>query len=383
MPTVWMVVATGFHDDVRVRKMAHSVAGFDDVDRVVVLGMNRAGTAPNAVAADGGDAGIDVRLHGDPDQQFDARWAKAPARAAFLAWAALTIRRESAPGDLVHAHDLDTAPAGLAARRRSQHLVLDMHEVYSGRAGLPDRLQRALRAFEDVALPRADGVVFVSEAARDHYADRVDLPPHVVVTNSRSRDEVQPPAPPRDQPSRLVYVGRLTADRGLEQVVRMMGLLPDHTLDVIGFGPLEAHLRDVAARLGDDVTRRITFGAPISIDDVVPTLAGFDVGVVTTEPTCANHELTVSNKLFEYAAAGLPVLLSDVEEHRRLVAAHPFGAIARTVTPRDLAAAVRTLTDDPTAHAAAAAAARDLAVDRSWDHEMQGLRKLYESLLGT
>ena len=382
MPTVWMVVATGFHDDVRVRKMAHSVAAFGGVDRVVVLGMNRAGTAPNAVEdrTDGTD--VEVRLHGDPEQQFDSRWAKAPARAAFLTWATATIRRESAPGDLVHAHDLDTAPAGLAARKRGQHLVIDMHEVYSGRAGLPDTLRRVLRGVEDVALPRADGVVFVSDAARDHYAGRVDLPPHVVVTNSRSVDEVQPARPPVPQPSRLVYVGRLTADRGLEQVVRMMGLLPDHTLDVIGFGPLGPHLQDVAGRLGDDVADRITFGAPISIDDVVPTLAAFDVGVVTTEPTCANHELTVSNKLFEYAAAGLPVLLSDVEEHRRLVAAHPFGAIARTGAPRDLAAAVRTLTDDPDAWAAASAAARELAVDRSWDQEMVGLRGLYADLLG-
>lgn len=380
MPTVWMVVATGFHDDVRVRKMAQSVAAFGEVDRVVVLGKNRAGTAPNAVHDRTTPAGVEVRLHGSPDQQFSSRWAKAPARAAFLGWAAATIRRESRPGDLVHAHDLDTVPAGLAARGRGQHLVIDMHEVYSGRAGVTGRLQSVLARFEDFALPRADGVVFVSSAARDHYAARVDLPPHVVVTNSRSVDEVQPPRPPRAEPTRLVYIGRLTPDRGLEEVVRMMGLLPDHTLDIIGFGPLEAHLREVASRLGDDVGARITFGAPVGIDEVVPTLIAHDVGVVTTEPTCLNHELTVSNKLYEYAAAGLPVLLSDVEEHRRLLATHLFGAIARTVAPADLAVAVRELTD-PDVHTRASAAATALAHERAWEHEMAGLRDLYRGLL--
>ena len=62
-------------------------------------------------------------------------------------------------------------------------------------------------------------------------------------------------------------------------------------------------------------------------------------------------------------------------------ATHPFGAIARTVAPGDLAVAVRELTDDPEVHTRASAAATALAQERSWEHEMDGLQDLYRGLV--
>ena len=45
-----------------------------------------------------------------------------------------------------------------------------------------------------------------------------------------------------------------------------------------------------------------------------------DVGVSLLQDTCENHRLALPNKVFEYLAAGVPLVVSDLPELRRLVA---------------------------------------------------------------
>jgi glycosyltransferase involved in cell wall biosynthesis len=378
MSSVWMIVSSGYYDDVRVQKSAGSVAGFGQVTKVVVLAMNRSRTAPNAATIIDGRE-VEVRLFGHPQEQFDSRIAKLRPRAAFLWWAYRSIRREIRSGDTIHCHDLDTAPVGLAARGRHHRLILDLHEVYSGRSGLGPMLRRLLQWLESWILPRADGVVFVSGAAQRHYREQYRLAATAVVTNSRSAAEVTTAPALCDRARRLVYVGRFSGSRGLTQSVKAMASLgSDYTLDLIGFGPLEGTLRDLAAGLPPDAGR-VRVLAPVPLGEVVATLGSYDLGLVLTEIDCLNHQLTVSNKLFEYAAAGLPVVLSAADEHLDILREYPIGVVTE-VTPGAIATAVRSVSNDGPFLALARSAAGRLATERAWENEARGLQGLYATV---
>src|SRR5690349_19713297 len=105
------------------------------------------------VAAAARDAGVDVRAIGLAAHPTAARARRVPngprglvrlARTA-LRTGALVRRARLVEADIVHAHDLDTLPAGwLLARRRNARLVYDAHELYTGFDRKPPRLWLAV-----------------------------------------------------------------------------------------------------------------------------------------------------------------------------------------------------------------------------------------------
>ena len=57
----------------------------------------------------------------------------------------------------------------------------------------------------------------------------------------------------------------------------------------------------------------------VPLDDLLANTAEADVGVTLLQDTCENHRLALPNKLFEYIAAGVPVVASALPEVQRLV----------------------------------------------------------------
>lgn len=58
--------------------------------------------------------------------------------------------------------------------------------------------------------------------------------------------QLQPAYEPRTEVTKFLYVGRLSPEKNLELLMKAFGMLPDLSLDIIGFGPQEAELKAVA-----------------------------------------------------------------------------------------------------------------------------------------
>ena len=83
--------------------------------------------------------------------------------------------------------------------------------------------------------------------------------------------------------------------------------------------------------------------------DVLPAwVASADVGVMPIQASTLNHRLSSPNKLFELIATGLPVVVSDFVEMRRIVLDDPdgpLGAVCDPADPASIAAAIRSILD--------------------------------------
>jgi glycosyltransferase involved in cell wall biosynthesis len=85
--------------------------------------------------------------------------------------------------------------------------------------------------------------------------------------------------------------------------------LPQHQLVLMGSGPAAPGIAAMAQRYPN-----IHWRPPVDMNDVLRYAAGCDVGIALIEDTCLSYRFCLPNKLHEYRAAGLPVIVSDLPE---------------------------------------------------------------------
>jgi glycosyltransferase involved in cell wall biosynthesis len=296
---------------------------------------------------------------------------------------ALSVARQTRP-QLVHANDWNTMWTGLAIKLGyGARLVYDSHELWPDRNGRWE-WRPWLLAGEALFVRAADELVTSSSGYADVLAARYRIPRPTVVRNipecERRRPAVQPlrdtlPPGPPSQP-RVVYVGGLMPGRGLEEMIDALALLPGVRLCAIGPGtpPYRASLLARASAAG--VWERVKLSAPVAPARVRGVASGATAGLCLIQPVCRSYELCLPNKLFEYVAAGVPVLASDVPGIASVVREHGLGEVVPTSDPGAIAAGLQRLlaADD---WRSTAARVRAFAQAHDWPGEAGTLEGVY------
>jgi glycosyltransferase involved in cell wall biosynthesis len=168
----------------------------------------------------------------------------------------------------------------------------------------------------------------------------------------------------------------LLRGRGLEQAIDAAAQLPDLRLRLIGPGAdgYVAELRNRAEAAG--VTERVRFEGAVRPDAVVPALHGSAAGLMLIQPICRSYELTLPNKLFEYAAAGLPILCSDLPVMAQITRGNDLGEVVPPSDPTAIANGLRRLLA-PDRQAACMAAVARFAGTHTWARERLELERAY------
>jgi len=224
----------------------------------------------------------------------------------------------------------------LVAKTLRRKVIFQVHggalpeALFAGRPLLTTLLRSALR------LP--DAVVLLAECELAAYqrflpgqrleiiANAIDAAPYLAGVK-----------PPRGQPHRLVYVGRLAESKGIFDMVDALGLLVQRArpcrLTIAGSGPEEPRLRAHVAASG--LTNSVEFTGAIGGDDKVRLWLASDLFVFPTF-----HREGLPYALLESMAAGTPVVTTRVGAmpdvmreglHGRFVAPHDPAAVADAI----------------------------------------------------
>jgi glycosyltransferase involved in cell wall biosynthesis len=176
----------------------------------------------------------------------------------------------------------------------------------------------------------------------------------------------------------LVYCGRYEASRGLPELIEAMQYLPEsYELHLQGYGSLEFALKEQAKKLG--LEHRIHFRSPVKKEQIVESLKFADVGVIAYQPVNLNNLYCTPNKLFEYIAAGLAIVASDVPELRKIVEKYHLGYLFNPYEPKDIASAIRKISSEKLP--GLQKNARDAAAVLNWKNEEKKLFAIYEEVL--
>jgi glycosyltransferase involved in cell wall biosynthesis len=315
------------------------------------------------------------------------RWAAGYAT-TFYYWRRAALR-QLAPADVWHGHDLLglLAASGLQ-RRHGGGLVYDSHELFldaGSAARLPSPARRLLSRMERGASRRADAVITVNASIAEELGRRYGVRPIVVMNcprlgparkRGRLRDHLNLGSRPV-----VLYHGALNPGRGVEQLVDSLPLQPAETAVVLlGYGDLAAPYSALAAQ--ESHRGRLFVVPAVPIADLPSWICDADVGVIAFQPVDRNNVLGTPNKLFEYLETGVPMVVSDFPEMRRLVTETGAGIARDTSTAASLAAAIRELLDEPKSrHRSRMRSARRAAeTTYNWGVQSQRLAETYSRL---
>lgn len=287
--------------------------------------------------------------------------------------------------DIIHANDLNALiPAFMAKKKLGCKLLYDSHEInVENHKYINRKLYKfIMEKIERYILKRVDLMICVSNAAAEYFQKKYKMKNKpMVITNCALQRETLIETSKKNEGFEVLNHGQFYEGRGYDIMVEAAPYLndyPDIKITLRGFGTLEENLKQRAEELA---TNNIIFYPKVLVQELIPMAAKSHVGVAITEPICLNFKLSVSNKLFEYAAAGLPVIMSDIPEHRYLNEKYHFGIILEENTPECFAEAVKKLYLDKEFYDECAKNAKLLSAVLNWENEFNKLIQAEEELL--
>ncbi|MEX2574076.1 MAG: glycosyltransferase family 4 protein [Balneolaceae bacterium] len=266
--------------------------------------------------------------------------------------------------DILHVHDMVIAGAAFRANRPfCLPVILDLHEnrpeimeMYKHVNSLPgrwlirtDRWRRRQREL----MKAADHVILVTEEARRvSEADGIPLSrttavPNVVRAGPDTPDTGCTPTDTAKDTFTLLYIGDTSLRRGTETALKAVDLLrekiPGIQLRLVGSSSQDDELYRIVRE------RRLEGRVHFEGWQKPELLPGFiEKSDVCLSPLLRNihHDTTYANKLFQYMAAGKPVVASDCTAQAAVVKQEKCGLVHRAGDAGDLADAVLTLYRD-------------------------------------
>lgn len=296
-----------------------------------------------------------------------------------------TALREQA--DIYHFHDPELIVVGLCLKLRGKRVVYDVHEDVPRQIltkhWIPARVRgvvsRSVGVVESLGALVWDGIA----AATPTIARRFPEKKTALVQNFPVPEELIPatPSPYAGRQPVVAYVGKIEGIRGAREMVDAMAALPpsvEARLEMAGvFEPaaLERDLRQLAG------WTRVNSLGWLTRPDISALLGRARVGLVLLHPS-GNYVEAQPNKLFEYMAAGIPVVASDFPRWRALVNEVSCGLLVDPLDPGAIARAIQWLLEHP--DEAEGMGQRGQAAVRSrysWDAEGERLLQLYRERL--
>ena len=285
--------------------------------------------------------------------------------------------------DIIHANDFDTLiQAYIGSRIVGAQVIYDSHEVCAENIGIADKKihKKILIIIERFIIRRIYAMVSVSNAAAAYFSELYKIKTPVVITNVPYRSEINFAKVKDATIFEVLYQGLMIRGRGYEEFVKSGEFIDDDIKLIIrGYGFIEDDLRTII--LENSLENKVRFDGPVEIKDIVLKASHSHLGVVLTQPININFKLTVSNKIFEYIQAGLPVLMSDIPEHRYLNKKFDFGIILSDFSPKGIAKSINDLVSDKEEYYRLRNNAIIAAETLCWENESVKLIELYSNFL--
>jgi glycosyltransferase involved in cell wall biosynthesis len=290
--------------------------------------------------------------------------------------------------DVYHLQDPDLVPLGFLLKILGKRVIYDVHEDLKEDVLTKDYLPRPIRLLLawisdivekllsrpfDAIIPATDDIAKKFHGRRKvmtlkNYPRLAEFAFGAKITHPHAE-------------FRCVYIGGLTDVRGISQLVRAMGALGDSAnVRLMLCGKFESERYERQLRL-ENGFQNTEFLGWIDYRQMPDLLSTMDAGLVCLLPI-PQFVVSLPIKLFEYMAAGLPVIASNFPLWREIVESSGCGICVDPQDPLEIAAAIRYLCDHPDeCRMMGEKGCRAVRERFNWEEEGKKLITLYNEIL--
>jgi len=300
---------------------------------------------------------------------------------------------------ILHAHSpvLNAIPALRVGKRQDTAVVYEVRAFWEDAAVARGTVRegglryRLIRGLESWALRRADAITTVSAGMRDDIVARgISLDRVTVIPDAADPAPADSPDPALKRQLGLgagLVLGctaPLQACTGGDLLLRALPTILTHEASVrvllVGEGPQEAQLRQLAAGLG--VSEKVVFSTDLTEGEKARCLALIDL-LVFPDRSTRLAELVAPDGLGDAMARGKVVVASDTGGNREFIRHGQTGVLFKPGDAGALADALTGLLESPQRWPLLQASARGLVEEeRNWTRSVAGYADVYARVLG-
>lgn len=286
--------------------------------------------------------------------------------------------------DVYHFHDPELLPYALKLKRKGKKVIYDSHEDVPRQilvktwipTGLRKIVSVAYEKYEKKVARKIDGVVAATEHIRDIFL-KAGCKVVVDVKNYPMLDDIECHIDDYEYRKKVIcYAGGVTEQRGITSLVKAVENL-DVELQIAG--DLGEDYKEKLIQL--EGWRKVKYLGYLDRKGISELYNQSRIGMVVLKDT-PNHRYSLPIKMFEYMAAGIPVIASSFSVWRKIIEEEKCGIC---VNPNDINqiknAIIHLLEDEKTAKTMGNNGRHAVCEKYSWNQETEKLLKVYCEIL--
>lgn len=284
--------------------------------------------------------------------------------------------------DAYQIHDPELLPIAVILKYLSRKpVVYDIHECYAEAFLHKDYLSPArgkalsylIKYIERGSLKVLDQGIAATEHIAEQFTDIPTIHNYPILAEwEQVENNIE-----RYQSRNICYIGNITKERGIGRVVKALAAVDCRFLLAGRYEPAE-YREELRALPGFD--KVIEYGY-VDRTQAAEIFAQSALGIVLFDKS-PNHLYSLSTKIFEYMAAGLPVLISDLPTNVELMHKSGAGLYLDPENIDKLAETLNQLLDNPETLAQMGSKGKQLVnQELSWESEQEAYLNIYAKLL--
>lgn len=279
--------------------------------------------------------------------------------------------------DLLWANDLDTLlPNYLVSKIKHKPLIFDSHEHFTEVPELKNNpfARKVWKNIEKHCIKSCDAVFTVCNPIKNYFQEEYNVESFIMRNIPSLIHFTENNTSSSEKENILVWQGAVNIERGLEELCEAMKYI-DAKLLIMGNGDIKASLENKVKEW--KIEDKVLFLGRLEFKEMMSNTRKAKLAISIDKPTNGNYAISLPNKIFEYIASAVPVLVSPLQEIKHIVDKYKTGIYIDSYEPEELAKQIENLLLDNNTLDLIADNCRRAAKEFSWEKEET---KLFEVL---